>query len=112
MNVESRLKEFLTKSAEVSKNVFSKAGDAVQEFSDKSVVKIDKIKLENQKSKKLTDLGQIVYDLFSDSQTSVSFDNENIKSLFEEITQIEKNIEEKTELLKNYGTSDESDKNE
>lgn len=62
---EQKIKDFLSKSAEVSKNAFSKATDAVQKFSDKSVLKIQ---IQNQKSarlKKYTELGELVSELLS-----------------------------------------------
>lgn len=110
MGVEEKLRGFLSKSAEVSKNVFSKAGDAVQEFSDKSVLKIDKMKLENQKTKKMADLGDLVYTLLQDENTTITLNTDKVKDLISEINKIESEIAEKTELLENFGDSAEDSK--
>jgi len=100
MSIEETLKSFLSKSAEVSKNAFTKAGDAVQEFSDKSVVKLDKKKLEMQKSKKLSELGALAYDAFTkDNKSTFSSSDEAAKLLIDELKVLDKQIEEKEELL-------------
>lgn len=100
MSIEETLKNFLSKSAEVSKNAFVKAGDAVQEFSDKSVVKLDKKKLEVQKSKKLADLGCLVYESFvKESKESFSISDDAAKLLIEEIKVLDNQIEEKDKIL-------------
>ncbi|MCI5665264.1 MAG: hypothetical protein MR353_00685, partial [Spirochaetia bacterium] len=57
---EQKIKDFLSKSAEVSKNAFSKATDAVQKFSDKSVLKIQIQNQKSARSKKYTELGELV----------------------------------------------------
>lgn len=112
MGVEEKLRSFLSKSAEVSKNVLSKAGDAVQEFSDKSVIKIDKMKLENQRTKKISDLGFLVYDILRDSDDSISSETEDVKAIIEEIKNLDKEIAEKDELLKEFNDSEVTEKAE
>ena len=62
---EQKIKDFLSKSAEVSKNAFSKATDAVQKFSDKSVLKIQIQNQKSARSKKYTELGELVSELLS-----------------------------------------------
>ena len=62
---EQKIKDFLSKSAEVSKNAFSKATDAVQKFSDKSVLKIQIQNQKSARSKKYTELGEPVSELLS-----------------------------------------------
>lgn len=62
---EQKIKDFLSKSAEVSKNAFSKATDAVQKFSDKSVLKIQIQNQKSARSKKYTELGELVSEVLS-----------------------------------------------
>ena len=62
---EQKIKDFLSKSAEVSKNAFYKATDAVQKFSDKSVLKIQIQNQKSARSKKYTELGELVSELLS-----------------------------------------------
>lgn len=54
----NKFKSFLSKTAESSKNAFVKAGDKVQEFSDKSVLKIEKKQLESKRDAKYLVLGE------------------------------------------------------
>ena len=65
LSKEQKIKDFLSKSAEVSKNAFSKATDAVQKFSDKSVLKIQIQNQKSARSKKYTELGELVSELLS-----------------------------------------------
>ena len=43
-----KIKDLFSKGASASKQALEKAGDKVQDFTDKSVIKIEKKKLENQ----------------------------------------------------------------
>ena len=103
---EQKIKDFLSKSAEVSKNAFSKATDAVQKFSDKSVLKIQ---IQNQKSarlKKYTELGELVSELLSKKGADIGNLSavlpadetlkaiEQIKKVQKEILSISKDIKE------------------
>lgn len=101
---EMKIKEFLSKSAEVSKNAFSKASDAVQKFSDKSVLKIQIQNQKGSRQKKYSELGSLVYSLLS--KKSSSFEDltkaigmeenvqtiENINKLLKDIQTISKEI--------------------
>lgn len=64
-STEKKIKDFLSKSAEVSKNAFTKATDAVQKFSDKSVLKIQIQNQKSARSKKYTEMGELVSILLS-----------------------------------------------
>ena len=46
-----KVKDFMDKGVEVSKTAITKAGDAVQDFSEKSVIRIDIKKLESKLEK-------------------------------------------------------------
>ena len=48
-DLESKFKEIGKKVAEVSKSAFDKASDKVQDFTDKSILKIDIKKLQTKK---------------------------------------------------------------
>ena len=69
MGFEEKLKVWVKKGAKASKSAFEKAGGAVQDFSDKSVLKLDKMKLESQKNKKFTELGIAVNDMIANGYT-------------------------------------------
>ena len=103
---EQKIKDFLSKSAEVSKNAFSKATDAVQKFSDKSVLKIQIQNQKSARSKKYTELGELVSELLSKKgadignlSTVLPADEtlkaiEQIKKVQKEILGISKDIKE------------------
>lgn len=76
-NFETKLKNVFAKGAKVSKDAFSKAGNAVQNFSDKSVLKIEKQQLKGKRSKKFEELGEAVYELLNKDNSIF----ENIKNL-------------------------------
>ena len=59
-----KVKDFMDKGVEVSKSALSKAGEAVQDFGDKSVTKIEIKKLENKLEKLICELGSYVFDKF------------------------------------------------
>lgn len=103
---EQKIKDFLSKSAEVSKNAFSKATDAVQKFSDKSVLKIQIQNQKSARSKKYTELGELVSELLSKKGADIGnlaavlpADEtlkaiEQIKKVQKEILSISKDIKE------------------
>lgn len=99
--IGSKLKSFMTKGAEVSKEMFEKAGDKVQDFSDKSLVKIEKKKLESKQEQKFLELGQKIYDLLKTAKVTVAEDYlESVNSAVAEIDALAKEIKQKEELLK------------
>ncbi len=103
---EQKIKDFLSKSAEVSKNAFSKATDAVQKFSDKSVLKIQIQNQKSARSKKYTELGELVSELLSKKGAEIGNLSavlpadetlkaiEQIKKVQKEILSISKDIKE------------------
>lgn len=103
---EQKIKDFLSKSAEVSKNAFSKATDAVQKFSDKSVLKIQIQNQKSARSKKYTELGELVSELLSKKGADIGNLSavlpadetlkaiEQIKKVQKEILSISKDIKE------------------
>ena len=58
--IESKVKEIGKKVAEVSKSAFDKASVKVQDFTDKSILKIDIKKLQVKQNELYKNLGEIV----------------------------------------------------
>lgn len=106
------LKDFISKSAEVSKTAFSKAGSVVKRFSDKSVLKIQIQTSKSKQNKIYTEIGQIVSALMSQkgadienlAEITVNDENKNliakVKSLHKEAGAITKEIKELENQLK------------
>ena len=85
-DLESKFKEIGKKVAEVSKSAFDKASDKVQDFTDKSILKIDIKKLQVKQNQLYKNLGEKVSKILSDEIINqLGIDNpaekENILSL-------------------------------
>jgi malonyl CoA-acyl carrier protein transacylase len=96
-----KMKEYLDKGVEVSKEALSKAGEAVQDFSDKSVTKIESHQLVSRQNKEYRLLGQAVEKFFAENPgASLSADHSVISGILEEIKRLEKEIAQREEILK------------
>lgn len=104
-NIEDKLKTVISKSAEVSKDVFKKTGDAVQNFSDKSVLKFEIKQLTSKRQKLYTDLGKKIsaflsQDIINLNDTAASSSqNSNAASALQTLADIQKQIEDLTALI-------------
>ena len=102
-----KMKEYLDKGVEVSKEALSKAGDAVQDFSDKSVTKIETHQLISRQNKEYRALGQAVLKFFEENPSAtLSADNSLISGIMEEIQRLEKEIVQREESLKDKEQGD------
>ena len=102
--IESKVKENGKKVAEVSKSAFDKASDKVQDFTDKSILKIDIKKLQSKQSDLYKNLGEKVSKLLCDgSLKQLDIENpeekENVLSIQNEIVELEKQIQQKQSEL-------------
>jgi len=61
--IVDKMKNYLDKSVEVSKDTIGKAGDVVQEFGDKSITKVEKIQLEQKLKREYLELGKKCYEI-------------------------------------------------
>ena len=96
-----KMKEYLDKGVEVSKEALSKAGDAVQDFSDKSVTKIESHQLVSRQNKEYRSLGHAVLKFFEENPgSSLSADNSAINGIIQDIKRLEKEIILREESLK------------
>lgn len=104
-NIEDKLKTVISKSAEVSKDVFKKTGDAVQNFSDKSVLKFEIKQLTSKRQKLYTELGKklsafVSQDIINLNDTaSSSSQNSNAASALQTLADIQNQIEDLTALI-------------
>lgn len=101
MDILDKVKEYLDKGMEVSKEALSKAGDAVQDFSDKSVTRIEARQLASRRSKEYRSLGQVVCQLFRDDTAArLACDDSRISGILQEIQRLDKEIERREESLR------------
>lgn len=100
--IESKVKEIFERGAKASKSAFEKAGTKVQDFSDKSVVKIDIKKLQAKQTEKYKEIGELISKMLEDG-AEIQFENQEKKELLmkiqAEIQDISNQIKEKQEKL-------------
>ncbi len=89
-----KVKALFSKGAEASKEAFEKAGDKVQNFTDKSVIKIEIKQLESKLEAKFAEYGKIYFENSKPTE-------ETVKLLRNEITELQKEIQSKQEALAN-----------
>ena len=87
--MKTKLKNFISKSSDVTKSAFSKASNAVQKFSDKSVLKIEIKQMESKKEKLFTKIGKHLSSVLSNENVDLmnlkNSNDEKISTLVEEI---------------------------
>ena len=109
--MKTKLKNFISKSSDVTKSAFSKASNAVQKFSDKSVLKIEIKQMESKKEKLFTKIGKHLSSVLSNENVDLmnlqNSNDEKISTLIEEIktfqaeiVQLNLDIEKNKEELK------------
>lgn len=109
--MKTKLKNFISKSSDVTKSAFSKASNAVQKFSDKSVLKIEIKQMESKKEKLFTKIGKHLSSVLSNENVDLmnlqNLNDEKISTLVEEIktfqaeiVQLNLDIEKNKEELK------------
>lgn len=105
-----KMKEYLDKGVEVSKEALTKAGDVVQDLSDKGVTKIETHQLVSRQNKEYRALGQAVCQFFEDNPSgSLSAQDSSIAGIIAEIQRLDKEIAQREESLKSGG--DKADSN-
>lgn len=105
-----KMKEYLDKGVEVSKEALTKAGDVVQDLSDKGVTKIETHQLVSRQNKEYRALGQAVCQFFEDTPSgSLSAQDSSIAGIIAEIQRLDKEIAQREESLKSGG--DKADSN-
>lgn len=109
--MKTKLKNFISKSSDVTKSAFSKASNAVQKFSDKSVLKIEIKQMESKKEKLFIKIGRHLSSVLShenvdlmnlqnSNDEKISTLVEEIKTFQAEIVQLNLDIEKNKEELK------------
>lgn len=101
MTFGEKMKDFLEKGLETSRDFMTKAGAKAQDMGEKGVLKLEIAQLQSQAQKLLARLGTEVYTAISekDAETLTASDPE-IATLVAQITEIKKSIEKREKELK------------
>nr|WP_296828630.1 hypothetical protein [Treponema sp.] len=91
---KDKLFSFLDRSVESSKNIFHKAGEKINDFSDKSVTRIDIARLNSKLEKLYEDLGKLTFEKREVAKKSSS-DLKEFDSLYSQIENLLQEIESK-----------------
>lgn len=101
MNIWDRVQNVINQGVETSKDLLEKAKDKAQELGEKGMLKFEIMQLENQTQKCLLELGSRTFGAFTkDEKDSLSKTDATITKLVEEITDLQKKIDEKEEKMK------------
>lgn len=110
-DIENRIKDVVSKGAEVSKTAIEKAGNAIQIFTDKSVLKISRSQLISKKNKRYQELGELISQMLASKKLILSAKNDDEDILLQikeagviqkDIDKLAQEIQEKTKELEAY----------
>lgn len=102
-NLESKVKDAISKGAKASKEAFEKAGNKIQDFTDKSFLKIEIHQLETKRDCKYEELGLKISELLLKGMKIDFEDNSDVEivnGLQQEIIELSSKISEKESELK------------
>lgn len=97
---KAKVKGVVDKVFEVSKEAIGKAGNAVQKFSDTSVIKIEIRQFESKLKAQKALLGDVVEKALENNQSQLDLNTEEITTIANEIARIKTEINNRQELLK------------
>ena len=98
MDFFERMKDFMSKGIEVSKDALKKAGNKVQDIGDKSVTKIETIQLQHKLEKEFSRLGLQVWDILcQEKEKNIEADDSRISGFFDEIARLKAELEKRSE---------------
>ena len=102
-------KNALDKVMEVSKDALNRAGSAVQDFSDKSVVRIEKKQFESKRQDFVAKLGEVARQkLMANPSQSVNTDDSEVSNLINEIKKCDEEITKREQILQEKNSKNES----
>lgn len=99
--LKEKFKSGMDKFVESSKKALAQAGNAVQDFSDKSVIRIEKHQLESKKDEQLKKLGILAAEKFLNDESAVlSASEEAVVEILQEIRRLNGDISNREDKLK------------
>lgn len=104
---KKEIKELLDSGIKASKKGLKKAGAALSEFGDVSVIKIDITKYKVKLEKKYVELGKICSEILLDKKTgSVGRKTEGVEEILAEVEKLKKKISAEEKKLKEKSKKD------
>ena len=104
--IKEKLRTGLDKVVESSKVAFTKAGTAVQKFSDNSVTHIEIKQYESKRNEQLKKLGEIAIEKFKDDDSAVlSASEEQVVAIRNLIKEYGSEIEKRRKILEEQSKS-------
>ena len=94
-----KLKDILDKGVESSKGALNKAGTAAKTFGDTSVLKIEIQQLKAKRKKAEEELGSYALKKFLEGSENISYEEQSVKDIIEQVKKIDSTIEEKKQEL-------------
>ncbi|MBR5932938.1 MAG: hypothetical protein IK002_03015 [Treponema sp.] len=98
----NKVKKVFDRGIVASKKALGVAGDAVQDFSDKSVLRIEKMQLETKLKKQYEMLGEYAFSVLT-KKSSVSITDTKVSSALKEIKRINSEIKIRENALSQEG---------
>lgn len=93
-------RDVLSRGVDISKKALSKAGDAVQDFGDKSVIRMERHQAEQKRHELVKELGGIAVDCFiKNAQEVLSAKDEKVAAIIKEIVRLDGEIARRNEVL-------------
>lgn len=95
------VKTAVDKGINASKVALTNAGTAIQNFGDRSVLRIEKAQFENKFKRDITILGELVYNKFAnEGLESISIADEDVVTLITEMKKFKDEAAHRDEILK------------
>ena len=101
-NFMDKVKKVFDRGIVASKKALGVAGDAVQDFSDKSVLRIEKMQLESKLKKQYELLGEYASDTFA-KKNSIAASDTKVSAILKEIKRIKAEIKARETALASEG---------
>ncbi|OJF77085.1 MAG: hypothetical protein BKP49_02800 [Treponema sp. CETP13] len=90
----NKMKDYLDKGVEVSKDTLDKAGDAVQKLGNSSITKVEQLQMEQKLKQKYLEFGKQCYELMkNDENLAVLSTNSSLNSSFEAINELKTKLD-------------------
>lgn len=102
-------KDVFSKGMDLSKKALSKAGDAVQDFGDKSVIRMERHQAEQRRHELVKELGGVAVDCFvKDAKDALNASDEKVAAIVKEIVRLDAEIARRNEILGQSAGQDKS----